>query len=82
MAIHSGDNRRYVEPINTTTSATTNGTTPLRRSSLMLKRTGLSPTGVPVYSVEIPEASTEDASERNDLLREFVNAHKELESYK
>ena len=79
LAIHSGDNRRYVEPINTTT---TNGTTPMRRSSLMLKRTGLSPTGVPVYSVEIPEASTEDASERNDLLREFVNAHKELESYK
>ena len=82
MAIHSGDNRRYVEPINTTTSATTHGTTPMRRSSLMLKRTGLSPTGVPVYSVEIPEAPTEDATERNALLREFVNAHKELESYK
>ena len=79
MAIHSGDNRRYAEPIITTNSSTTNGTTTKRRSSILLKYTGMSPISVPV---EIPEATTKDASERNDFYHEFVDAHKELESYK
>ena len=79
MAIHSGDNRRYAEPIITTNSTTTNGTTTKRRSSILLKYTGMSPISVPV---EIPEITTKDASERNDFYHEFVDAHKELESYK
>ena len=79
MAIHSGDNRRYAEPIMTTNSTTTSGTTTKRRSSILLKYTGMSPISVPV---EILETTTKDASERNDFYREFVDAHKELESYK
>lgn len=83
MAIHSSEPLRYVEPI-VTSSVSTNGiTSSAQHRSLLLKRSGSSPTGVPLYSVEIPEAVTEeDPSERNDLLRDFVNAHKELESYK
>ena len=82
MAINSGEPRRFVEPIITTSVGSNGISSPDHLRSLLLKRTGSSPTGVPVYSVEIPEVAHEDPSERNDLLRDFVNAHKELESYK
>lgn len=78
MAIYSAEPRQYVEP-SIRNAANANGiTSPARR-----KRNGSSSAGIPEHSAKIPEIATaEDPSERNDLLRDFVNAHKELESYK
>lgn len=78
MAIYSAEPRQYVEP-SITNAVNANGiTSPARR-----KRNGSSSVDIPEQSAKIPEVATvEDPTERNDLLRDFVNAHKELESYK